>query len=59
MLTFKKKLSHVCSPPKSYTARKLEHLGYICVTDSTGLAAVNLKKLPPKAAVLCEITRND
>ena len=28
-------------------------------SDSVGLASVNLAQLAPKAAVLCEITRND
>ena len=34
-------------------------LVYSFVADSVGLASVNLMQLAPKAAVLCEITRND
>jgi len=39
--------------------QNLDSLGYIFVTDSMGLASVNLLQLAPKADILCEIMRND
>ena len=39
--------------------RKLDFMGYISAADTMALASVNLTQLAPKAAVLCEIARND
>jgi len=40
----------------NHVLRKLYCLSYIFVTDSMGLASVNLTQLAPKPAVSCEVT---
>jgi len=42
-----------------FSRHSVDSPSYIFVADSMDLASVNLTQLAPKAAVLCEITRND